>query len=192
MQKTAILILAAGTSSRMGAIKQLLPYKNSTLLNWSIEQAKQSKINDVFCILGANKEIIIKEIKHQNINVIFNPNYENGLSSSIVSGINYLVSKDFNSVLIMLADQPNIDSIYLNELIKTSEENHSKIIASNYLGKIGVPSIFPRSYFPQLLSLKGDKGAKEFLNEKASEIIKMAPFNLIDIDTKEDYQNLIK
>ena len=188
--KTAILILAAGSSSRMGAPKQLLPYKNTTLLGYSIEQAKHINIKHVFCVLGANAEIIEKSIENYQIETIYNPNFKNGLSSSIFVGVKKL-QHNFDTILIMLADQPNVDFNYLNKLIKTSEENPSKIIASNYQNKIGVPAIFPKKYFNQLLELKGDKGARNILNNNKSDIIKMPPFNLTDIDTKEDYQNLI-
>ena len=192
MKKTAILILAAGSSKRMGTAKQLLPYKKTTLLGWAISQAKQTKTSSIFCVLGANAANIKEKIKQHKIDIIFNTNFKNGLSSSIVAGINHLIAENFDAVLIMLADQPNVNSRYLNKLIITSEENPKKIIVSNYTDKIGVPAIFPKHYFNQLVNLKGDKGASLFLNNHVSETIKMPLFNLIDIDTKEDYQNLIK
>lgn len=192
MAKTAILILAAGNSSRMGTAKQLLPYKQTTLLGWSIKQAQKSKACDVYCVLGANAEIIKKQIDNTSIKIIINPNYNDGLSTSIVFGVNYLMDKKIDSILIMLADQPNVTTNYLNEMLAIYKENPTKTIASNYKNKNGVPAIFPKSSFNKLLNLKGDKGAKELLNEQSSEIIKMKPFSLIDIDTNEDYQNLSK
>ncbi|OCK43971.1 hypothetical protein BA195_04555 [Tenacibaculum soleae] len=192
MKKTAILILAAGKSSRMGSTKQLLSYKKTTLLGWAIEQAKQSKANTVFCVLGANSEIIEKSIENYLVETIYNVDYNNGLSTSIIAGINHLKDKNFDSVLIMLADQPNVTTDYLNQLIITSEENNSKIVVSNYGNKMGVPVLFPRQYFNKLINLKGDNGAKDFLKMHLSEIIKMSTFNLIDIDTREDYKNLVK
>lgn len=192
MKKTAILILAAGKSSRMGSTKQLLSYKKTTLLGWAIEQAKQSKANTVFCVLGANSEIIEKSIENYLVETIYNVDYNNGLSTSIIAGINHLKDKNFDSVLIMLADQPNVTTDYLNQLIITSEENNSKIVVSNYRNKMGVPVLFPRQYFNKLINLKGDNGAKDFLKMHLSEIIKMSTFNLIDIDTREDYKNLVK
>jgi len=189
--KTAILILAAGNSTRMGTAKQLLPYKNTTLLGYTIEQAKQSRANATFCVLGASAEPIKKSIENYESEIILNPNFNDGLSSSIVAGINEIKNKGFNSVLIILADQPNVNSNYLDELLKTSQQNPLKITASNYNSKIGVPAIFPKNYFNQLLKLEGDKGAKNILNNNKADIIKMPSFNLTDIDTKEDYQNLI-
>lgn len=191
MQKIAILILAAGSSSRMGIAKQILPYKKTTLLGWTIEQAKTSKANAIFCVLGAKEAIIKEKIDQYKIETIFNADFKNGLSTSIVAGVNHIIAKNFDSVLITLADQPNINPKYLDELIITSKENPKKIIVSNYETKRGVPAIFPKKYFNQLLNLKGDKGASLFLNNNVSETIKMPLFNLIDIDTKEDYQKLI-
>ncbi|WP_271406215.1 nucleotidyltransferase family protein [Tenacibaculum soleae] len=192
MKKTAILILAAGKSSRMGSIKQLLSYKKTTLLGWAIKQAKQSKANAVFCVLGANSEIIKKSIENYLVEIIYNADYNNGLSTSIITGVSHLKDKNFDTVLIMLADQPSISTDYLNQLIITSEENNGKIIVSNYGNKMGVPALFPKQYFNKLINLKGDYGAKEFLKMYLSEIIKMPTFYLVDIDTKEDYKNLIK
>lgn len=189
MQKTAILILAAGSSSRMGTIKQILPFKNTTLLGWSLKIAEQSKANDIFCILGANKNVVEKSIQANGVHFITNTNYKNGLSSSIIAGILH-IEKKYDSALIILADQPNITSSYLNELINVSQENPEKIIASNYNEKAGVPVIFPKKYFNDLKMLEGDNGAKIFLQKNTSKIIKMPSTNLIDIDTIKDYKKL--
>ena len=193
MQKTAILILAAGNSSRMGKTKQLLPYKNATLLEWAIEQAQKSVVKNVFCVLGANKEVIEKQLTSNIVEIIYNPNYKDGLSTSIVKGIEFLLNYNFDSVLIMLADQPHVTSEYLNSLIEASKNNPSKLIASNYQGSVGVPAIFPKNYFNDLLDLKGDKGAKNFLLQQNNNVIKVnSTQNLLDIDTPEDYQHLLK
>ncbi|WP_299001438.1 nucleotidyltransferase family protein [uncultured Tenacibaculum sp.] len=193
MQKTAILILAAGNSSRMGKTKQLLPYKNATLLEWAIEQAQKSVVKNVFCLLGANKEVIEKQLSTKTVEIIYNPNYKDGLSTSIVTGIDFLQKHNFDSVLIMLADQPHVTSEYLNSLIEASKKNPSNIIASNYQGSVGVPAIFPKNYFNDLLDLKGDKGAKNFLLQQNNNVIKVnSTQNLLDIDTPEDYQHLLK
>ncbi|MDE1207694.1 nucleotidyltransferase family protein [Tenacibaculum larymnensis] len=193
MQKTAILILAAGSASRMGKMKQLLPYKSTTLLEWVIQQAQKSIVKNVFCVLGANKDTIEKQLTSNTIKIIYNPNYESGLSTSIVTGIDFLQKHNFDNALIMLADQPHVTSEYLNSLIEASKKNPSKIITSNYQGSVGVPAIFPKKYFNDLLNLEGDKGAKNFLLQHNDNVIKVNSHqNLLDIDTPEDYQHLIK
>ena len=191
MSKSAILILAAGTSSRMGKPKQLLPYKHTTLLGWAIEQAQASCIDEVVCVLGANaKEIELSSQKYDVIS-IHNPSYEQGLSSSIISGLKEIV--DRNVVLIMLADQPNISRHYLNKLLEKHTSEPNKIIASNYGNSVGVPAVFPKKYYTELLKLKGDKGAKEILNELRSDVVTInSSEKLQDIDTSHDYDRLTK
>ncbi|MFV9552038.1 nucleotidyltransferase family protein [Algibacter sp. PT7-4] len=192
----AIVILAAGSASRMGSIKQLLPYKDISLLQNAINQAVNSKANKVYCVLGAHAKTIQKRIISCSVGFILNPNWEKGLSSSIVSSMQYLQSLTPlpNGVLIMLADQPNVDTNYINNLIQLFNTHKSKVVVSAYKNLNGVPAIFPSVYYKELLNLKGDKGAKSFLNSNANNIIRFIPKanKLVDIDTQEDYQNLIK
>jgi len=187
----AILILAAGSSSRMGAVKQLLPAGKTTLLGLTIENALQSKTNKTYCVLGANAKIIKKSIKKYNVETIFNPDYKSGLSSSIATGIKHIINQNFDAVLIVLGDQPLISSEYLNLMIETFKANDKKVIASRYNSNLGVPTIIPKKYYNQLLKLKGDKGAKDFLNNGTIKIIELNNTNLMDIDTKEDYQDYV-
>lgn len=191
MQNTAIIILAAGSASRMGAIKQLLPYKDITLLGWAIQNALRTNVKATFCVLGANASRITKEVGQSSVNIIINTAYKDGLSSSIVSGIKHIENQHFDRVLIMLADQPNVNADYLNTLLNTSQKHPQKIIASDYGKNVGVPAIFPKAHFQNLTKLKGDKGAKLFLQNHLSEVMKMKTIDLIDIDTKEEYQKLI-
>lgn len=187
--KTAIVILAAGSSSRMGEPKQLLPFGKTTLLGNAIEIAQQTNSSTIFCVLGANYESIKSSIKKYSCEVIFNPNFADGLSTSIKSAVKEL--QGFDSILFTLGDQPKITSNFLAELLILSKENPSKIIASNYGSKNGVPAVFPMNYFSELLQLSGDKGARELLNT-SEDIISLKNNSLIDIDTIEDYKKLLK
>jgi molybdenum cofactor cytidylyltransferase len=189
MKNIAVLILAAGKSSRMNSIKQLEKINNKTLLNITLEKVKNIFSENIFCVLGANYDIIIKESITENIEFIDNPNFEDGLSSSIIAGINYFKKKklNFDGIFILLADQPGIEVTYLDKMINLFKENNGTIIASNYGKKIGVPVIFPKKYFTDLLLIKGDKGAKDFINDKRNKIIcPKIKTNFFDIDTKED------
>lgn len=190
--RIAALILAAGSSQRMGKAKQLLPYKHTTLLGWAIENVLKTEIDSVYCVLGANADKISSTISDFDINIVYNSEYKNGLSSSITKGIEHIKTKDYDSVLIMLCDQPQVNNFYLNALISEFKSNPKSIIASNYINKNGVPAIFPKKLFDQLLKLKNDTGAKSLLNNNKElvETIKNG-INLFDIDTPEDYKKLI-
>ena len=192
MTKTAILILAAGNSTRMGKAKQLLPYGNKTLLEHAITQAENSVGERVFCVLGARSTRIQKSIT-EAIVFIQNENWQDGLSSSIACGVENIQLMDFDSILVMLADQPKIDTAYLNLLIETSVKHTNKCVASDYGTKNGVPAVFPKDYFKELINLKGDRGAKILLNATDETVIALdAQDKLQDIDTPEDYARLLK
>ena len=129
----SILILAAGNASRMGRLKQLLPYANSTLLEYIIENALASKANKVYCVLGANSDRIKNQIETSEVTFIDNKYWKEGLSSSIVAGITCLQSmKNIpDAVLIMLADQPFVDFNFIDSLIDKYQKNKESIVASN-------------------------------------------------------------
>ncbi len=186
--KTAIIILAAGMSSRMGKTKQLLPYKHTTLLGWTVEQVINISNTEVICVTGANQQEVEESISEQDLTFVYNAQYKEGLSSSIRAGINYITSKNFEKVLIILADQPFVTKNYLKDIISKSNDYPDKIIASNYGKRIGVPALFPQKYYQHLITISGDKGAKELLNKFSDTIFKMPEVNLIDIDTQEEYK----
>ena len=188
MSKIAIVILAAGKSLRMGFAKQIIRINNEPLLKITLDKI-ESISEDTYCVLGANKDLILEEIHFNNTVVIDNINYEKGLSSSISICIEFFEKKNLNydGVLFVLGDQPAIETEYFLSIIKTFNEHKTKIIATNYDGKAGVPALFPKSFFKELKIIKGDKGAREILKNKPKSIIfESFKTNLVDIDTRKD------
>ena len=151
---------------------------------------------EIILVLGAHFEDINTSTDTTGLTVIYNEYWENGLGNSIACGMKYIKKSlpRINSVLIMLADQPLIDSNYLNEMIETHRLHPSKIICTSYQNqKKGVPAIFDESYFDELSQLNHDRGAREILNKQSENILFLNGTHLIsDIDTMEDYQNLYK
>lgn len=183
----AILILAAGSSKRLGEPKQLLKYKDKTLIEIAIEKALQISSN-VTVILGAEEKEISKIVSNYPIDIKINPNYMHGIGNSISFGINEI--KEIENCLIMLCDQPFIPTSHLQNLVKNSKDE--LLIASNYDSSPTVPAIFPKRYYPQLLALKGDKGAKSILIKEKAFTIKLEKEFALDIDTKNDVINFLK
>lgn len=180
----AILILAAGTSSRLGnTTKQLLKYKDETLLKIAIKKALEIS-KDVFVVLGYKKDECQEEIKEFNINILYNKNYEKGIGSSISFGIDH--TKDFENTMIMLCDQPFLKTEHLNAL-KNSIDNKN-IIATQYEqnDESTVPAIFPKKHYDKLLKLNEDKGAKSIIKKEKTISIKLQKEQSIDIDTPKD------
>jgi molybdenum cofactor cytidylyltransferase len=191
MQKVAFLILAAGTSSRMkDKVKQLLPWKNTTLLGQAITEAKKITKHDVFVVLGANAALIKPHIKGEKITIFEHEHWNNGLGSSIAFGVTHLSSLNFyDAVFIILADQPLIDAQYLKGMLKEYERDTAIIVATKYPNNNGVPAIFAKEYFDDLVNLTGDTGAKYLINTK--NVVCIDPKEKsIDIDTWEEYERL--
>ena len=190
----AILILAAGKASRMGAVKQLLKVNGTSLLENAISNSKKLKKSTVICVLGAHATEIKKTIDLKSIAFTINKDYTKGISSSIIAGIKYIQKQEiqFDGLFIQLADQPAIELAYYREMIALFSKEKTKIIAANYGKKYGVPAIFPKAFINDLLKITGDKGAKEFLQKNKKEIVSPeVTVNLLDIDTREEYNNYI-
>ena len=194
MPKTAILILAAGESKRMGEPKQLLPYNNSTLLLHAIEQANSIKYADVFIVICAHFADVFKSIRGQRATILKNNNWEEGMGSSISKGVELIKKKNnYNRVLVTLADTPLVTKEHYEELISLSDETGKRIILTNYEEISGVPAIFDKSLFNELTILSDNEGAKPVVEKYKKEVLKMTskiPF--FDVDTKEAYQKLLK
>jgi molybdenum cofactor cytidylyltransferase len=173
----AIVILAAGTSSRLGSPKQLLPYNGTNLLRHAVDAAIGTGCESVFVVLGANSELLRNELKDKPVSVLENPDWQEGMASSIRCGLKYITGTILrpDSVIFMVCDQPFASSNLLLELLAKKNETKLPIAASVYGDKPGTPALFHRSLFPLLMELSGDRGAGK-----------------LDIDTAEDFEQLKK
>ena len=194
MSKIAVIVLAAGESSRMQQVKQLLPYKNTTLLEHVLLTAINTDSSRVICVLGAHHEEILKrKIIPNQVQIKINRVWSSGIGSSIVCGIQQVleITENIDAVVITLADQPFVTSQFLNEIIDLGRINADRIIATAYSKTIGVPALFPKKYFEDLLLLNGKEGAKALLKSLQNQVITIKPgFRNLDIDTPENYQAL--
>jgi molybdenum cofactor cytidylyltransferase len=190
--KTGIIILAAGSSSRLGQPKQLLMYQGKTLVGRAIDTAFESKPDACILVLGANYELIKREFQNTNVDIVINDDWELGMASGMQKGLNFLEKKVVpDQVILMLCDQPFVDSKLLNSIIEKQAETGKGIIACHYNGTIGVPALFTRKYFSELNKLNGSEGAKKVIYEHLDDTEKIDfPKGAIDIDTLEDYVRL--
>jgi len=185
----ATVILAAGESKRMTGIKQLLPWKGSTLLGYAIEQALKSDTDQVFVVLGAKKDIVLNRIDTSRISVIINDDWAEGMGTSIAASINYFKARQlhFDGILIKLIDQPLLDVKHYNTLIN-KYINYKYIITTSYRSGSGVPAVFDKSYFNELNDLSSDKGAKGIIFKHKDKVLVVdAGQRTIDLDTQETY-----
>ena len=195
MNKIAVVVLAAGNAKRLGQSKQLLPWGNSTLLGNVVENVLTVDAHKFFVVLGAYSNEILEKINLSEATVLINGNWQQGLGSSIASAITEIDNKypGLNAVLLVLADQPFIGSIHLNAMINLHLTEKESIIITRNEDYRGVPVLFPRKFFRELMLLSNDEGAKQIINRNkdcVKEIVTLD--NIADIDTFEAYETLHK
>ncbi|WP_414517726.1 nucleotidyltransferase family protein [Nostoc sp. PCC 9305] len=190
----AIMILAAGASTRMGTPKQLLLYQGRSFLQYITEIAIASVCQPVVVVLGANAEQIHPQIKQLPIKVVKNSDWASGMSTSIKSGLELLnnLPQKIEAVVITLCDQPFVSPQIINQLVDTYYSTKKPIIACEYGDTLGVPALFSQTFFSELATLKETSGAKRVINHNLNEVFSI-PFPLggIDIDTPKDYEQLL-
>ena len=193
LKKYGIIILAAGSSSRLGQPKQLLSYQDKSLLMHTIDASKDAGDGLVVVILGGNYQLIAESIGHTGIKIVYNPDWEQGMSSSIRTGLQGLMDEhaDLDGVILTVCDQPFLTARVLIALQNKANISGKDIVASAYGGTLGTPVLFTARHFDGLMALKGREGAKKLLKKYEAELASV-PFENgeIDIDTMDDYNRL--
>jgi molybdenum cofactor cytidylyltransferase len=195
MDNTAIIILAAGNSTRFGSSKQLLHFNGKTLLQHAIDESTGAGANPVVVVVGANANEISASIDTTAVEIVLNNRWEEGMASGIVAGVRKAgsVSDHVHNIIIAVCDQPFISSALFKQLYQTQTESYKGIVACSYADTIGTPVLFTQKYFDHLLGLHGDEGAKKLLTTYATDVATVHfPKGNFDIDTKTDYQELLK
>ena len=191
MNVTAI-VLAAGTSSRMGQPKQLLPYEGKSLVRRAAEAAIESKARQTIVVTGAANEQVDAELAGLAVMLVHNPEFADGMSTSLRAGLR-AVRPEVDAVVVALADQPFVTSEIFDGLIDLYERSGAKIVRPRYGDQPGNPVLWDSSLFGELIALEGDQGGRALLREHVSEI---AWLDLpdrgqqTDVDTPEAYTSL--
>jgi molybdenum cofactor cytidylyltransferase len=190
----AAIILAAGASRRLGRPKQLLEYCGETLLERAIRLAHESGASPVLAVLGAHFEVIRASISLDETVLVQNQLWEQGIANSIHAGLRALDASAPHSsgALLMSCDQPRLTSKHLRLLLDAFDaQGASTIAASAYAGILGVPAVFPRSLFTELLALRGDKGARVLLAHPTCGVVTVEfTGGEVDIDLPADLAHL--
>lgn len=191
--RAAGIILAAGTSTRMGALKPLLPFENSLLLERVIENAHKSDLDHITVVLGHKASFIRERIAFKESRIVINREYESGQSSSLKAGLRDL-PEWVNGAVFLLGDQPFVGSKIINSLLIEFTRHPSSVIIPTCSGIRGNPVIFPRAQFSMVEELRGDIGGRALfvrLKDKLLEVEVSDLAVLQDLDTREDYRRLV-
>lgn len=195
MAEIPILLLAAGSSSRMGQLKQLLPWGEQSLIEHQIQTLLQTGY-PVNVVIGSNSELILPVIEKFPTNTFINTDWESGMGSSISFGIGQIIQlfPEAEGVLITLLDQPLLTTSYIEKMLVAWQPNSQQIMCSrSSSGWTGVPVLFDQCYFKELTGLKNDEGAKKIVNRHEKKVILLDGGELLDdMDTPETYQQLLR
>jgi molybdenum cofactor cytidylyltransferase len=191
----ALIILAAGNSSRLGKPKQLVVFNGETLLERIAREALESVCSPIIVVTGNDSETFRQRLKSYRLQIVENEHWQQGMGSSISLGIERLIETkaDLDGVVLCVCDQPFVTAETINNLVRVFQEQKSKIIASEYGDVLGVPALFDKSLFTELADLDGKTGAKKIIEKYRGETFALDfPEGEIDVDTKEDLEKLRK
>lgn len=190
---TGVVVLAAGSSSRLGEPKQLVKFRDRPLLQKVIKECEPIEFGTGVVVLGAKAEEIQLQIDPGSFTFVINEAWEEGIASSIRRGLEAVLEEhpDTGHLLFLLSDQPFLSTGLIEKLLATHREGTKEITASSYKGDIGVPAIFSKAMFPLLLELSGDQGAKKIMLQYPEKVTTV-PFEMghFDVDTPEDRNEL--
>ncbi|MBV9612323.1 MAG: nucleotidyltransferase family protein [Acidobacteriaceae bacterium] len=189
----AALILAAGSATRMGRLKQLLPYAGRTLVEHAVRQALEAGFAPVIVVIGAEAQALRAALASKHVEIVENENWPLGMGSSLAAGTHHLQTLDTDSaaLAVLLADQPLVTAAHLIAMRRLLHTGHAVAVAAQYNGALGVPALFKREMFGRLASLRPEAGARDLLRNQEFDVAAFPlPEAAMDIDTPADFAAL--
>lgn len=185
------MVLAAGSSSRLGSPKQILSFRGVSLLRRSALAALHAGCSPVVVVTGACADLSRRELEGLDVREAFNPLWETGMASSIRAGLEGL-DENTGAAIFLLCDQPHVTAEILSNLAASYRSTGKPVVASTYGGSFGVPALFSRPLFAELAGLEGAAGARQVIQRHASETLHLPfPGGEVDVDTEEDAARLL-
>lgn len=196
--KIVAAILAAGSSSRFGSPKQLAQIGTKPLIDFAMDAVDGAGLDHICVVLGSNFDAINDHLLRRKdssaikFQTLQNSDWKNGLSSSIQTATKFAIEEDATHLLLLACDQPFVSSVLLQKLLKFANEATHKvdIVACKYGNSVGIPAIFPATFFNELIGLKGDKGAKSVIQRYATPVLVEFPQGSRDVDFIADLNSI--
>jgi molybdenum cofactor cytidylyltransferase len=187
------VILAAGRAERMGEQKLFLPLGGKPVLQWVLERALASDLDEIVCVTRdfapVRRQITLTD---ERLFWLLNYAADRGQSTSVIAGL-WAVNQDCDGVMFMVGDQPLISKELINALIDKFDDDSALIVAPKFNGEPRNPVLFRRQLFPELLKLTGDRGGRALLEKhrrKTALIEWPEEHPFLDLDVPEDYERL--
>ena len=187
------LILAAGESRRMARDKALLTYRGQTFLETIVQTLRAGGIEKIAVVLGHHADEIQRAVNLSGVQVVVNPAYQRGQTSSLQAGLGALQALSPEGVMLCLVDHPAVPAEVLRNLLAQFEQSRSAVIIPTFQGQRGHPILIGRALFPELLALNPDEGANAVIRKylHATQLVEVENQGiLLDVDDPETYHRL--
>lgn len=188
----AAVLLAAGGSRRMGQTKQLLPIDGQPMVRRVAQTVCEVGLAQVVAVVGAEGERVARALAGLDLEIVHNPAWERGMSTSVRAGIEAL-RPEIGAALLVLADQPALTAGALRILVEAFRASGAPIVAPYYRGRRGNPVLFARSLFAELSRVEGDQGGRAILARYEQDVERVDVDDdaiLLDVDTRQEYEDL--
>ena len=188
-RRVAAVVLAAGRSTRMGAINKLIAeIGGKPLVRIAAEQALASRAKPVIVVTGHEREKVAAALDGLPVRLVHNPDYAEGLGTSLKAGI-AAVTEDADGAVLCLGDMPQVDSALIDKLIAAFDpERGALVVVPSIAGRRGNPVLWSRRFFPDLMAIQGDIGARHLIGAYAEAVVEVPVAGeaaLTDVDTPE-------
>lgn len=195
MPKTPIVLLAAGSSQRMGSLKQLLSWGTDSLLDYQVRKLLPLE-QEIIVVIGAHAEKMVPVVSKYPVKMAVNPHWDNGMGSSIALGVREIVKNhlDADGAMICVIDQPLIPFAHFENMLRQFKAKKAQLLVSQSLkGYQGVPVLFDSVYFSELVNYESTSGARSLLAKHQPYITFVQGGDYFeDMDTEEDYRRLLQ
>jgi len=187
------IILAAGEGKRMRKVKLTLPLGDKQLIEWVLQAVKLTPLDKYFLVVRPEDKEIIDIGKNWGAEIVLNPEYKSGISTSIRKGLSQIPSEDVEGFFIILGDQPLINPSILYKMLLAFTPGKKEIVVPFYKDKQGNPVLFDNYWKKELMALTGDIGGRVLIKAHPERIKRVKIPNesiLLDIDREEDYEKI--
>ncbi len=187
----AAVVLAAGSSSRLGQPKQLVPIGGRPALAYTLNALRASNVDRIVLVIGHAAAEIEAALDLTGVAVVRNEKYAEGQSTSVLAGVKSLPD-EVGAALMVVGDQPMLAATVIDAILRVYEETGGPFIVPVYDGEWGNPVLLARVTWPLLDNLKGDSGARPILRKHMDMVLELPVAGplLDDIDTAEDYARI--
>lgn len=189
------IVLAAGSSSRLGRPKQLLQFQGEPLLRVTLRRVLASALDEVFVVIGQDATEIASAISDLPVRIVLNPDAAVGQSTSVLAGLAAVTPSHPVAVMFLLGDQPEVDPALIDALIARWHESGGAVVAPQYSDGVGNPVLFDHRVLPEFTALRGDTGARTVvrahLERGDAMLVPVEAPAPQDVDTEEDYATLL-